>query len=258
MLRPMSRPFHDWDLRPIWIGIATLILVAAMIETVLLFWIIDDQQSIGVDLRFFQDVARRWLDTGVYYTDRQLSGPYVVGTLVDNLYPPHALFLFVPFVVLPAILWWIVPLGLIAYVVWWCRPAVWALPILALVFLYPKTPAVILYGNSDIWAVAFAAAGVRWAWPAVLVSFKPSVGFLAVIGIGTRRWWIAAGILALLNLPFLGLWLDYPRVLLNSDTDIGRALSDMPLFTLPIVAWLVSSRRAGMPLGSWAVKLLRR
>lgn len=258
MLRMMSRRFRDWDLRPIWIGLAALILVAAAVESVVLFRVIDDQRSIGIDLHFFQGVAQRWLDTGVYYTERELSGPFVVQTLVDNLYPPQALFLFVPFVFLPAILWWVLPLGLIAYVIWWCRPVTWALPILALVVLYPKTLAVIMYGNSDIWATAFAAAGVRWGWPAVLVSFKPSVGFLAAIGIGTRRWWTAAVLLAIVNLPLLGLWLDYPRVLMNSDTNLGRALSDLPLFILPIVAWLTSSRRNGVPLRSWAVKLLRR
>jgi hypothetical protein len=247
---------RDWDLRPIWIGITALLVIAIGAETAVLYRIIDDQQAIGADLGFFQSVARRWLDTGIYYTEHQLSGPYVVATNVDNLYPPHALFLFAPFVFLPSLLWWAIPLAVIGYVVWWCRPAVWALPILALLVLYPKTPAVFLYGNSDIWAVAFAAGGVRWAWPAALVSFKPSVGFLGIIKIGTRRWWIAAGVLALLNIPFFGLWLNYPTVLLNSDTDIGRALSDVPFFLLPVVAWLVSTRR-DTSMRDWAVKLFR-
>jgi hypothetical protein len=254
----VSRPFREWDLRPIWIGIAVMMLVAFAVETVVLYGIIDDQQSIGSDLRFFQGVAQRWLDTGIYYTERQLSGPFEVATQVDNLYPPVALFLFLPFLFLPTILWFAVPLALIGYVVWWCRPAAWALPIMALLVLYPKTPAVILYGNSDIWATAFGAAGIRWAWPAVLVAFKPSVGFLGIIGIGNRSWWVAAAILAILNLPFLGLWFDYPQVLLNSDTDLGRALSDTPLFVLPIVAWLASTRRDGVPMRLWAMKLLRR
>jgi hypothetical protein len=253
----MRRPLREWDLRPIWVGIAVMMMVALAAEAVVLYGIVDGQQAIGADLRFFQGVAQRWLDTGVYYTVRQLSGPYVVASNVDNIYPPHTLYLFVPFVFLPAILWWLIPLGLIAYVVWWCRPPAWALPILALLVLYPKTPAVILYGNSDIWAVAFAAAGVRWRWPAVLVSFKPSVGFLGLVGIGNRGWWIGAGALALASLPLIGLWLDYPSVILNSDANIGRSLSDVPFFLLPIVAWLVSSRRTG-PVRAWVMELLRR
>lgn len=252
----MRSPLREWDLRPIWIGITVMMLLALAAETVVLYGIVDDQQAIGTDLHFFQGVAQRWLDTGIYYTERELSGPFVVQTQIDNIYPPTALFLFVPFVVLPAVLWWLIPIALIGYVVWWCRPVAWALPVLAALLLYPKTPAVFLYGNSDIWAVAFAAAGVRWAWPSVLVSFKPSVAFLALPGIGTRRWWVAAAVVALVNIPLLGLWLDYPTVLLHSDANIGRSLSDTPLFLVPFVAWLTSSRRGSVPIRSWAARLV--
>ena len=254
----MRRPLRDWDLRPIWIGVAVMMLVALAVETVVLYDIVDAQDSIGSDLRFFQGVAQRWLDTGVYYTDRQLSGPYVVGSNIDNIYPPIALYLFVPFLVVPAILWWLIPIVLIGYLVWWCRPATWALPILALLVLYPKTPAVFLYGNSDIWATAFAAAGVRWGWPAVLALFKPSVGFLALVGIGNRSWWIGALVLGLASLPLLDLWMDYPTVIGNSDANIGRSPSDLPLFSVPILAWLTSTRRGDVPLRAWAVRLVRR
>jgi len=248
---------RTWDLRPIWIGFASLILLGAALELVLLFQIIDNQESVGIDLRYFQSVAQRWLDTGVYYTERELSGPFHVETLVDNLYPPLALFLFVPFLYLPAILWWVIPLGVIAYVVWWCRPVTWALPILALTLLFPKTPAVILYGNSDIWVTAFAAAGVRWAWPAVLVAFKPSLVFFAAIGVLSRHWWIAAVIVGIVNLSFLALWVDYAKVITHSDTSMARSLGDLPFLLLPIAAWLLSSRRGDTSWRAWAGKLLR-
>ncbi len=191
-------------LRPVWVGLTVVLLVLAAVEFVLLFRIIDDQQAVGVDLEYFRFVAQRWVDTGVYYTERQLSGPYEVQTLVDNLYPPHALYLFVPFLVLPAILWWIIPLAVIAYVVWWCRPSAWAWPILALIVLFPKTFNQIIYGNTDMWIAAFIAGGVRWAWPATLVTLKPSLLFFAVIGIRSRSWWIAAAVLAIISLPLLG------------------------------------------------------
>jgi hypothetical protein len=252
----MRRPLRDWDLRPIWIGIAVMMLVGLAVESVLLYQIVDAQDAIGDDLDYFRSVAQRWLDTGVLYSPDQLAGPYVVKTQVHNLYPPLALYLFVPFLYLPAILWWLIPLGLLAYVVWWCRPVTWALPILAALILYPKTPAVVLYGNSDIWGIGFAAAGIRWGWPAALVFFKPSVGFLALPGILTRRWWIAAAVLAVISLPLLPLWLDYPRVLLNSDTNIGRSWSNAPFFLVPFVAWLTSSRRGDIPIRTWAAKLL--
>jgi hypothetical protein len=90
------------------------------------------------------------------------------------------------------------------------------------------------------------------------VSFKPSVGFLGLVGIGDRSWWISAAALAVTSLPLIGLWVDYPRVLLNSDANIGRSLSDLPLFSLPFLAWLTSTRRGGVPLRTWAAKLVRR
>ncbi len=251
----MSR---TWDLRPIWIGLTMMILVAAAAESALLFGIIDDQSAVGGDLGYYQHVAQRWLDTGVYYTDRQLSGPYQVQTQVDNLYPPHALYLFVPFLFMPAALWWILPLGLVAYVVWWCRPAAWGLPILAILILFPKSPNLIIYGNSDMWITAAIAGGVRWGWPWVLVSLKPSVSIFGVLGIRSRAWWLAAGVIGIVSLPFLALWLEYPRAMMNSNVTPWYSFSDLPFLILPIVAWLVSARRGDRSVLAWGAKLLGR
>jgi hypothetical protein len=244
-------------LRPVWFGLTVVLLVLAGLETLVLFRVIDGQHAIGTDLDYYQFVAQRWLDTGVYYTERQLSGPYEVQTLVDNLYPPHALYLFVPFLVLPDILWWVIPLGVVAYVVWWCRPATWMWPVIALILLFPKTPNQILYGNTDMWVTAAIAGGVRWAWPSVFVTFKPSLVFFAVIGIRSRSWWIAAAILVLISLPFLSLWLEYPTVMGNSTAKFWYSFGNLPFFVLPILAYLGSTRRGGVPIGRWAAGLLR-
>ena len=233
-------------LRPVWLGLTVVLLALAAVEAVVLFRIIDEQDAVGVDLAYFQSIAQRWLDTGVWYTADQLSGPFQVETLVTNLYPPHALYLFVPFLVLPAILWWIIPLTLIAYVVGWCRPAPWAWPILAAIVLFPKTLNQIIYGNTDMWIAAFIAGGVRWAWPATLVTIKPSLVFFAAIGIGKRSWWIAAGVLALLSLPLIGLWLQYPTVMLNSSARFWYSFGNLPFFVMPLLAW-VASRRSAEP-----------
>jgi hypothetical protein len=152
--------------RPVLICTTIVLLGVAVYIAIALYQIIDGQSAVGADLHYYRFAAQRWLDTGVFYTDRQLVGPYQVQTEVDNLYPPQALFLFVPFLVLPSILWWILPLGLIAYVVWWCRPATWAWPIIALIILFPKTPNQIIYGNTDMWITAAIAAGVPRGSPA--------------------------------------------------------------------------------------------
>ena len=244
-------------LRPVWVGLTVVILALAAYEAVLLYRVIDGQDAIGTDLRYYQFVAQRWLDTGVFYTDRQLTGPYEVQTLVDNLYPPHALYLFLPFLVLPNLLWWVLPLGVIGYVVWWCRPVAWMWPLIALIILFPKTPNQILYGNTDMWVAAAIAGGVRWAWPSVLVTFKPSLAFFALIGIRARSWWIAAGVLVVVSLPFLGIWLDYPTVMTNSSARFWYSFGNLPFFVLPIAAWLGSSRRGDTSLLAWAAGLLR-
>jgi hypothetical protein len=242
-------------LRPLFVGLTVVLLALAVIETVVLYGIIEDQDAVGVDLEYFRFIAQRWVDTGVWYTERQLSGPYEVQTLVDNLYPPHALYLFLPFLALPGILWWVLPLGLIAYVLWWCRPAVWAWPILAAIVLFPKTPNQVIFGNTDMWVAAFIAGGVRWAWPATLVTIKPSLLFFAAIGILNRSWWIAAAVLALLSLPLIGLWLQYPTAMLNSSAKFWYSFGNLPFFVLPLVAWIASTRRTDLPFRIWLTYL---
>lgn len=254
--RARNWDLRTWDLRPIWLGVMVLLLIGLAAEATFLYRIIDAQQAVGADHRYYVEVAQRWLDTGVYYTDRQLSGPYQVQTLVDNLYPPHALYLFVPFVVLPAVLWWVIPLGVMAYVVWWCRPEPWGLAALAMLLLFPKSPNLLIYGNTDMWVGAVVAAGVRWGWPAVLATFKPSLGFFAVLGIRSRAWWLAAGVLVLASLPFLGLWPLYPTVMRNSSAAPWYSFADLPFLIIPIVAWVFSSRRGGLPYGAWSARLL--
>lgn len=223
-----------------------------------LYWIIDGQSAIGTDLDYYRFVGQRWLDTGVYYTAEQLSGPYVVQTQVHNLYPPHALYLFVPFLFLPDILWWAVPLGLLAYVVWWCRPQVWAWPVLLLLLIAPKSPAQILFGNTDMWVVAFLAGAVRWSWPGVLLSVKPSLAFFGVIGVLSRSWWIALLGLVILSLPLAADWLEYPTIARNSSAQLSYSFGNVPFFLLPLVAWLASARRGDRPMRQWVLELLGR
>jgi hypothetical protein len=258
MLPPMHTPTALVDrLRPVWVGLSVVLLAVAVWIWYSLYLIIDGQQSVGVDLEYYRFVAQRWLDTGIYYTTDQLSGPYETETLVTNLYPPHALYLFVPFLFLPSVLWWILPLAFIVYVVWWCRPAIWAWPILLAIVVFPKTPNQIIYGNTDMWIAAFIAGGVRFGWPSTLVSIKPSLIFFAAIGILRRSWWIAVAVLAVASLPFLALWLDYPTVLLNSSGTVAYSFGNLPFFLLPIVAWLVSGRRGRVSIVDWSLQLLR-
>ena len=113
----------------------------AMVATVLLLlavavsWIALSRQVVaewGNDLDFYVGVAKRWQETGSLYRVEQLAGPYEAMTGVSMLYPPIALYLFAPFLVLPGFLYWAIPLGLIAWHIALARPAWWAWPVMAL------------------------------------------------------------------------------------------------------------------------------
>ena len=75
-------------LRAFYALVAALLAIVFAVEVRLLWDVLTAQNALGADLVFFQDIARHWRDTGEFYLQRQLSGPYVVETLVDVLYPP--------------------------------------------------------------------------------------------------------------------------------------------------------------------------
>ena len=112
-------------------------VVAGIYEFVWLWGYIDSQNAIGADLVFFRSIAEHWLDTGQFYLEHQLTGPYVVQTQVDVLYPPTALLLFVPFVWLPSLLWWLLPVGIFVLAIRQLRPARWTWPLIAAGIAYP-------------------------------------------------------------------------------------------------------------------------
>ena len=113
----VSLAFNGQPLALVCVGLTIVLLGIAAAMAASMWVIIRDQNAIGADPVFFRDIAQRWLDTGEFYTQRQLSGPYTTVTLQDNLYPPSALYLFVPFTVLPHVLWWIL-LQLAGHRIW--------------------------------------------------------------------------------------------------------------------------------------------
>lgn len=210
---------------------------------------------VGVDLHMFLAYAQRWLDTGSMYLPSQLAGPFDPQLLIPvaaapSLYPPNAIYLFAPFLVLPAILWWAIPLGILGYALWRWRPAPWAWPILALIAALPDTFTTAMVGGSSMWIVAFVAGGLLWGWPAVLVILKPTFLPFALLGIRHRSWWIAAIAMGVLALPLLDNWGEYVAVVRNAEmgssfTSAGFLLGSLPAMLLPFVAW--AGRRREQP-----------
>jgi hypothetical protein len=133
-------------------------------------------------------------------------------TSVDVAYPPAILYLTVPFVFLPAVLWWVIPLATTGYCIWRLRPASWTFPVFALLAIWPRTAAIVLFGNTAMWLVAAVAVSLAFQpWVSALIFLKPSPAMLpfALIGIRHRSWWITSGVLLAASLPFAGLWVQY-------------------------------------------------
>jgi hypothetical protein len=209
------------------------------------------EQPFGVDARLYLDAAGRWLAGGPFYEPYQLAGPYEIRA-GDILYPPVALWLFVPFALVAASplaplalgLWWAIPLGVTAWAVWRLRPAPYAWPLIAVCVAWPTTLLKTWTGNPVIWSMAALAAGVIWSWPSVFVLLKPSLAPFALFGANRRSWWIALGIFGLLCLPFGSMWFDWLRTIVNSEGGgVLYSSLEIPMLLLPLVAWFARRTR---------------
>lgn len=198
--------------------------------------------ALGVDWHCNANAARSWLAGDGYFLDRQLHGPYVAQTataqdLGEVLYPPVALYLFVPFTFLPDIAWWIVPAILTAAALWRLRPGPAAWPVMGM--LATLSVNVIVAGNPAIWLVPAALWGLLLGWPGVLVLLKPSALPLALAGITHRSWWLALGVLVLVSIPFGYLWVQWVQVIVDQrGSGLFYSYVQWPLLAIPLVAWL--------------------
>jgi hypothetical protein len=217
------------------------------------------EQPFGVDYDLYGAVTARWLHGGPFFEPYQFAGPYEIRA-GDVLYPPVALWLFVPFAALAggaptsaalaagaAIAWWTIPLAVTAGAVWRLRPRPVAWPLIALCVANPTTLLKIWTGNPVIWSMAAMALAVvgssRFAAPFVLL--KPSLAPFALFGIRRRSWWVGAAVLVALSVPFGSLWADWLASVVNSRGG-GFLYSSLeaPMLLLPLAAW-VGRRRGG-------------
>lgn len=241
-LDPVRRPAHEPVTRLEWVA-STVIIVAAFViavpelAAVAARW---SEVEVGADYVIYRDAAQRWLSGGGFYMPHQLTGPYdVVPPVV--LYPPPSLFLFVPFVFLPAVLWWIIPLGITAVAIHRHRPRPLAWAIVLFCLANPTTLSSIVWGNPALWLLAALAAGTHVGWPSVALFIKPTLFPFALVGVWRRSWWLALGAGAVVSLPFLPMWFDYVNVIRYADGPsgwFGYSTAQIPLLLMPIAAWL--------------------
>jgi hypothetical protein len=193
---------------------------------------------LDVDRSLYMGATARWLAGGPFYLPYQLAGPYPV-LAGDILYPPVALWLFVPLRLLPAVFWWAIPLGLTGWAVWRLRPSFLVWPLLALCVAWPPTVVKIGTGNPVIWAMAAMALGVVTAGPAVFALIKPSLFPFALWGANRRRWWGFLVVFIGLSVPFGAMWADWLTALANSrGGGLLYSIQEAPMLALPVIAWL--------------------
>lgn len=250
-----------WDRRPrrqVMLVVTGVLAVLIAWEAVDLWRAFDGRREVGQDWVFYVSLGRQWLDTGVLYGERQLTGlPYNVLVNVDNLYPPPAILLFVPFALVPgpvsAVLWWGIPIAVVVAALARLRPSAWTWPLIALALFWPRTLGSLLVGNSDLLSAAFVAGGILWGWPGVLGIFKPSLAPFALAGARRRSWWLSLAIVAAVSVPFLlgGAWGQYAVAVTHWDLPWDRQVLNIPILLIPVLAWLgrrdrsLSSTRTG-------------
>ena len=229
------------------IGVLGGILLMAFIITATT---IANAGDVGIDAAYYRNVGARFLADGTYYLPRQLAGPYSVNLMSDVLYPPSALLLFVPAAITPPVLWWIVPMVISVDALRAWRPRWWGIAAMLLLMLWPRAHAAFIYGNTDMWAMAGIAAGLRWGWPAVFLTLKPIFAPLSLIGVRRRSWWLAAGVVVVFVVLTLPLWEQYVAAMRNLGIGSDYSLGSLPLLLVPIAARLARSRQTTRDQGT--------
>jgi hypothetical protein len=197
---------------------------------------------LGHDYQTYMDATRGWLAGGSFYPAYQLSGPYAVVER-EILYPPVALWLFVPFTTLPAMLWW-APIGIVSWIVWQQRPGPLARVIILALLVTPIEDAtswaveLVGNGNPGMWAAAFVALATRYPFFGSWTLVKPSLAPLALVGVRSRAWWVGLAVLVALAVPLGAEWLDYSMVLRNAQASVLYSLPNVTLCLVPLVGLL--------------------
>ncbi len=205
------------------------------------------------DRGHYMDAALRFVDAGTPYLASEVAAPFDYVPLTF-LHPPLALWLMVPFAYLPAAAWYIVPIVIVAWCLLAWRPSPLAWAVVALCLLWPRTPALIVTGGTDMWATAVVALGLRFGWPGPLLMIKPSLAPLLLAGINRgRAWWLGWVLVVVLSIPFGALWLDWIQVLLHAPGGLLYSALAIPGVALPLAAWLGRRRDDDLASASTAL-----
>jgi hypothetical protein len=224
-------------------GAIALTVVFLGIGAALLYAVVASRPAsfLGTDINQYLRATERWLGSGTPYVASEVAGPFDYSP-TTFLHPPISLLLFGPFLILPLPLWWAIPIAAIAWSVWSWRPAWWCWPMLALAVAWPRFHGALLVGNTDLWVCMGVALGLRFGWPALIAVAKPTLFPFMLAGIGHRSWWLGAGVVLALCMPFGMLWMEWIQVVMNSPGDWTYGLPNFVWIGALVVAWTARDR----------------
>jgi hypothetical protein len=238
---------HHGVVRLLSFGLTVVLLVIAMFVLASVYTGAMARGEVGYDASLYMSFPSRLAETGSFYHPSQFSGPYPAEGPV-NLYPPLALYLFASMAALPRVLWWVIPLGVLVVHAWHARPAWWTWPLIAGCLATVPAAAILVYGNSDMWAAAFIAMATWWSWPATLLAFKPILIPIALLWVGSRRWWIAAAAIAAAAIPLWPIWPEWFSAITNVESTLFRNVNSLTFLAIPVIVYLGRTRlRPGIP-----------
>lgn len=209
----------------------------------LLYVLTSGYPALDYDRAHYVSATHRWLTTGTPYLASEVAGPfdYQPDTF---LHPPISLLLFLPFTWLPAVLWYAIPIGLTIWIIAGWRPSPTAWAVIAMLLFWPTSASMLVVGNTNLWVMAFVAAGLRWQWPWALIVLKPSFAPFIFGGVRDRSWWVAMAALIAVSLLFGVLWLDWFRVVIHAPGGLTYSILGLPLILVPVAAFLGRRRDA--------------
>lgn len=229
-------PIRQWA-KPVSTGLTILLLVIA-IWGLWRWWTYSMPDYPSLDLGHYLDATRRWLVTGTPYLPHEVAGPYEHYSPLTFLHPPITLYLFLPFLYVPAPLFWIIPLGIVAILVVAWRPHHLVWPLLALSLCTDGFRNAFVTGNTDLWMLMAVAAGLGWAWPAVVAVIKPTFAPIALLALRRRSGQIALVIVVVAAVPMGNLWIEWWHVIQNGPGGLWYSLPNYLWVAAPALAWV--------------------
>lgn len=177
-----------------------------------------------------------------------LAGAPVYGLQQAFPYPPHSLFLFIPFS-LPPFGWGLLLFNVIGigFFAWAARPYLpKGLPLI-LAISSPATLLCLFFGQTALFVAGFWLLAFRGRWAAIAaLTFKPHMGILSVLALKSWRelLWTTTLTLLLVGASVLAfgthLWIDFAHALIRQAETIGGRHR-----------WLVMGVSPGIGYGLW-------